>query len=214
MFRILVFAFILVSISSCKKDKVLEPNCESDLDSNYFPLSVGSYWVYDSYKIDSLGNEVKEKYQGRIEVVSEINIGGINYKSLYAEGIYLGKTNPLHVRDSSGYIVSDQGEVLMSYRHFNKVLESGIDSTSQGEIIVRKSSVMYENQIKSTALGTYGTLENKMSFMLYEKYPGASSTFYANGVGIFIKQVHYTHPWINEKSYLEYRLVDYRIRKL
>ena len=53
-------AIALLLISSCKKEEMVPcPTPPIETIPNYMPLAIGNYWVYNNYKIDTLGNETK-----------------------------------------------------------------------------------------------------------------------------------------------------------
>jgi hypothetical protein len=55
MRKLFFIGFALAILTSCQK------NDENPLQkkSVYLPLEIGNYWVYEHYKIDTLGNETK-----------------------------------------------------------------------------------------------------------------------------------------------------------
>ena len=91
--RILAFAISLLAFMACNKTDDNNPVIEKD-PPNYFPMTTGSYWVYNTYKIDSMGNEElrPSKQRGKFEsifgfgkssnIIASLNLDLRRYSSL------------------------------------------------------------------------------------------------------------------------------------
>ena len=106
-----IFLFMSVLIASCSKCDDEMPATQQS-DPNYFPLSQGSYWVYDWVKIDTLGNESSFNRRDSIYVAGDTLINNQNYKVLKGESF--NPTLPLFYRDSSGFLVNEKGALLFA----------------------------------------------------------------------------------------------------
>lgn len=120
-----------VAFYSCSKDDEMT-ECETspygddgiDLgDMDAFPTEVGSYWVYDLYDVDVDGNETFSNQQDSVYVAGDTLINGDVYTVF--RGTFYGLGESLRIlRDSSGYIVNEQGNLVHSYTNFNVPLNS------------------------------------------------------------------------------------------
>ena len=117
---ILIIAVVFAVITSCKKEKVeteIPVVAETVLD--YFPLTEGSYWVYEQMKTDSNGNEIPQIWgYDSIIVKNDTEITGKIYRNV-TEYNYLGSSNPLiHLyRDSADCIVTPEGDIVFSLKN-------------------------------------------------------------------------------------------------
>ncbi len=130
--RFLLGALVCASaFSSCSKDDEIT-DCETipygddgiDLgEMDAFPTTVGSYWVYDIYDVDADGNETLSTTQDSVYVAGDSIVNGISH-TVY-EGTFFGLGESIRLfRDSSGYIVNQEGQLIHSYTNFNIPLES------------------------------------------------------------------------------------------
>lgn len=127
----LMLTVLGLSIISCKKDKKNVPESSGTTQPNYvYVCKPGSYWVYDLYGIDSLGNEILLPGKDSIVIAGDTLIHGDFYHK------YVGFSQwypPVHFeRDSLGYIVDENGTILYS---FNNVV-SDISSMTDGQYLV------------------------------------------------------------------------------
>ena len=98
---------VIILISSCKKEEdVIEQPTTKSVD--YTPLTVGNFWVYENYSIDTLGNETVLIQKDSIVVDRDTVIGSYTYFIL--EGTSYPTINVWGivdiVRDSSDYLVT------------------------------------------------------------------------------------------------------------
>ncbi len=112
MKKILAFTILSLAILSCKKDKV-EPQ---PVNSSYTHVStVGSYWVYDWYDVDSTGNETLwvTSWKDTTRIVGDTTINGEVFQ--HYKGKQWGTPQEYFLRDSSGYVVNPTGSIHYSY---------------------------------------------------------------------------------------------------
>ena len=206
--------FLLVLLA-CEKSN--EPNQEKQEEEplNYYPLTTGSYWVYDTYKIDSLGNETLKSENDTVAIIGDSLIRGNNYKVFYGKPYNLFNMKKIKYcrRDSSGYIVDGYGLVVFQnvnlndtsyfypswakgkyFYHYFMEKYSGNYTTFSTDSVISKNQTIYkvDNGIKELC-----TLEK----------------VYAPGIGLVQDQ----NGWMSEidydRAYYEIRLKDYLIKE-
>ena len=76
MKRVFLLAMILaVFTASCKKEDSETPLTPVPQE-DYLQLKVGNFWVYEGYKVDSLGNEIPTTYlTDSLIIIGDTNIG-------------------------------------------------------------------------------------------------------------------------------------------
>lgn len=110
-----VFAFFIL-IFSCKKENA-EVSCESPFSNSYIPMSVGSYWIYEWYKVDTFGNETLMDWIDTIRIVKD---------TVIREQIFFVHEDENNIRnfyrDSLGYLVNSEGDIFFSSTNFTDTL--------------------------------------------------------------------------------------------
>lgn len=117
-----------IALSACKKDDVEDPIIESEEECdiavvdpplppsnviNYFPMTVGSYWIYDWTTTDTLGVESSFNANDTVRVIGDTLINGNIY--VIFEGDYIGDTQyQNYYRDSANIIVDHTGRRVLS----------------------------------------------------------------------------------------------------
>ena len=116
--QIFILAVFSATIISCKKDSeiILNPPDTSAINpekvTDYYPLSIGSYWVYRKYtidsKVDSNIKEVPYPYEDSIYIEKDTTING----TVYAKFVWFwdNKVGSYYLRDSLDYIVNERGK--------------------------------------------------------------------------------------------------------
>jgi hypothetical protein len=111
--KYLVILFVLsILCVSCNKNNSnpLTPSESNATVADYFPLSVGNYWIYEFYSADSTLNFTDQNTIDSIYIEKDTLLNGQTYKVL--KGSLFQSTT--FVRDSSDYIVTADGVKLFS----------------------------------------------------------------------------------------------------
>ena len=208
---------ITTIILSCKKE---ETSSEIAIETNstaYFPLNKGSFWVYEHRKIDSNGTD--EPYSlmlDTIRVSRDTMIDGHIYTIL--EGRYAPFHTKPHqivdmIRDSSGYLISFNGEVLFAVENFNRVLSKDTGFVNRDFWYYALTRRMkYSNAPLHVKAGSFQTIYDEGSVVFNPDvevpyYERTMVTHYARGVGKVMQRYFYSaSPYTYEK-----RLVAYHI---
>ena len=217
---ILLFVVAMVAMA-CQKDELpVEPGNPTEPEVNYYPLTVGSYWVYQMYKIDSSGVENEINRKDSTIITGDTIINGKTYSVFEKNNSSGGNSNfesEYYIRDSSGYIVGNDGSIVMSFFNFTDTLSQGEMHANNNDptspILFSYSSIMetVENPI-SVPAGDFEVINHKSTIFANENFPVTnprySNTYYSDGVG----QILRTNFFINTDRFeFQWRLTDYFI---
>ena len=168
----------------------------------------GSYWIYQWYRIDTLGLETPT-FQDSIYVVGDTVINN-NTFTLYA-GTEFNQSAYEIYRDSLGFIVNSKGVKLWNKNAI------GPFSSNSNDVATSEASMINNNSTITVPAGTFASLEKSSTFCLINGNPvtpcaqcftGTSN--YVEGVGEIIRQV--TFVGSQDCSQLERRLIRYKIQ--
>ncbi len=146
MKKLLMLTVLSLFFVSCKKEKNTA-NSTSEEPSYHYITSTGSYWVYDRYQIDSLGNEILVPGKDSIVIAGDTTINGkVYFKHVGASAWY---SNQAHFeRDSTGYIVDEHGAILYSFNNVAITLNSAPD----GQFFIANKLDLNENMTTNFGL--------------------------------------------------------------
>lgn len=115
MKKILAFTILGLTVWSCKKENIAPLEIGSpDPGSSAHVTTAGSYWVYDWYQVDSVGNETwLSQWKDTIRITGDTTING-NVFQVY-KGKHMGANTEYYTRDSSGCILNTDGSIIYSY---------------------------------------------------------------------------------------------------
>lgn len=211
MKNLIIISNILL-LFSCKKENldplVVEPQVEFNT-----PKTIGSYWVYEWYRIEKNGDESLLPYKDSIYIVGDTFINNLSYTVYY--GTSMGSNPTIYMeRDSSGYIVDNRGYILYSYINFNDTLRKApMDS------LFGWSKKMVNSLPVTVPVGTFNSIEARRTYYRFSGEPLTTcgnptaiySSWYVDGVGKVIEQTGYISEMLNCGAILESRLVHYYI---
>lgn len=211
---------MLFSFNSCKTEN--KPSNETQLV--YLPMSVGNYWIYQHFIVDSLGIEHPLNSFDSLVITKDTLI---NNKLYYEFG---GRQNnaPFHkfLRDSAGYLLNGNGENIFSTHNFKDTLLKQNDSVEFNKIkrLIFTFKIKMESVpvIKTTAAGEFNTL-NAQGYLTTYYYDSSArlidtiittqNTYYAKNVGIIIQEYQYYTEIKVYKRRFEKRLIRYKLKK-
>jgi len=198
---------------------LLAVSCDKEGDDNnsgnaYYPLSIGNYWVYNHYDVSESGELTETDIIDTVTVTRDTLVGGVVYYVL--EGGYYpivpeNESIVAIVRDSSGYIVDINNEILFSEDNFTDTLRS-VSYSNYGEpFLEARYKMEMEDSPVSTPAGTFdvlnyqGTIETFSDGELDQRR--FTNTYYAREVGKVFDSFFY----VGSNEQFEKRLVDYHI---
>lgn len=111
----LAFGISILVLTACKKEspEINIPN-QNQEPIYKLPTKVGSYWVYQWYSIDANGVETALNQIDSLSIIGDSSANGNNY-AIYRSRDFSGNKNIYLQRDSSGYIVTEHGQVTFKY---------------------------------------------------------------------------------------------------
>jgi hypothetical protein len=201
-------------MSSCKKEDDIKTKI------GYFPLSIGNYWIYQEFMIDTSGNEIANSKLDSV-IIKRDTI--INDKKYF---VFEGTNYPFTargnwgivdiLRDSSGYIVNQNGTVLFTRDNFTDTIAyHAVTDMENGDTLVLMTYQMDKmNKIITVPAGSFdalnyrGTVTTSMNTPGI-KYPRYLNIYYADGVG----KILYTYFYVQSPTIYEKRLVRYYVNE-
>lgn len=206
-----LIALSLIAIS-CKKEKEIIPQPAPNNSSYSYITTAGSYWVYDRYQVDSLGNEVLQPDKDTVRLVGDTIIGSYTYHKFEIEQ-WLENDYVSFQRDSSGFIVNNYGNILYSFNNVNMLLHTYDDgpyrisysidlnenvSTNYG---IKNACVRYKEvtQIDGTAINNCDDLSARFN------------EYYVSGIGVVQTEIEYLNSMVGNCSKKRSKLSSYYI---
>lgn len=209
-------AFLLVF--SCKKDP-LPPNTDClgtscDTLEWSMPSTIGSYWIYEWFVIDSNGVETTMGTFDTLRIIGDTIVNGKVYSTY--KGNHFGTYQQIYSyrRDSSGYVVNDQGKIIYSMKPTGETLNKVL-----GQFHNYISEVGYGLENKTVPAGTFETIP---SYMWVSKTDGTPITtcgdlafnlgeFYSPTQGMIASRTAFITEIEAWCQYREGRLIEYYI---
>ncbi|MBS2099826.1 hypothetical protein [Carboxylicivirga linearis] len=209
---ILMFTLLIIALCSCEKDD----HSVNNLKSDYIPMAVGNYWIYETYNTNTLGEERKQSYVDSVVIVKDTLVNGdifykYEYFKIHNQQSTLERT--LYYRDSCKYLIDIQGRKLFSENNFNDTLRY---HNYVGEVdTIYTSSYKMEafNDIVDIPAGTFSDVLNfKGTVYCNPRYteipnPRYTHNYYARNVGLIFES--YSYVFSGER--LEKKLVRYEL---
>ena len=210
MRKLFLIGVMISILTSCqKKDEI-----PAETKSEYLPLSIGNYWVYEHYMVDSSGIET---------VLPHIDSIFINKDTLIRNNKYFileGHNYPYQridiVRDSSKYLVNSKGEILFSETNFSDILYHTVELINTVDTVYTIDWKMFivENQVNVPA-GLFEALNYKGDINYYygsQNSHLAVNTFLNNYYSPYVGRLLSTYRYYS-KPYerIEKRLTRYYI---
>jgi len=188
---IFLIALLGIIFTSCKKDGK-DDTANPSTSTDYTQLKVGNYRVYERYRIDTIGNETVFGDPDSLIITGDTLIRG----NLYFKEFNVGQEHTSYLRDSSGCLVNELGEILFSEKNFNKVLR--VDTIAPSLAFVEYQMVEGDTMI-SISMGSYACLDYRGTVTsLQPDYPhGTQYTYYfwADGLGMIKSNAYfYNNP--------------------
>ncbi len=208
-----VIGLITFLCCSCRKDPEISIDIPYQPDSIQIVDKPGSWWKYEWFEIDSMGNEL---FLGEVDcmyVAGDTIINGNTFTHITGDSyIYPTPTNWFW-RDSSHYLVDHFGNKLFST--YEKLDTLGIFLGSQYNIY----SIAYGiESLTVVPAGTFMAYETESHYhntngtpftacdSIYVKYRR-----FSNGIGILTEQLSLLTLLQVECKYMERRLTEYYI---
>lgn len=194
--KVLSMICIVFIIASCNKSD--EPSTP-DLQPSYIPMSVGDYWIYDWYEIDSLGTETASGIQDSIVITGDSLLNGQVYFtfSKYNNG---NLKAPSFYRDSLGYLVDPYGFILFSPYTTSDTLYSYWVPNNGPDTIAFIYYTMLPDENISVPAGQFFAKHKQGTVEYYQTNhpnfnPAYVDTYFAQGVGrVYTSSIFLSSP--------------------
>lgn len=201
---------VLLSFVSCRKDpKIIQP--DPPIVGFDIPNTPGSWWKYDWYRIDSLGNETLLEEKDCLYVVQDTIINGNTYIHMQGD-FFIYNEYDWFWRDSAEFVVHENG-----MRRFSTGTSQDTFNISLG---MQNTFTLTKGlkHSKSVPAGTFNTHETQQHFYYSDGTPFTDCAdkwvkheHFADGIGLVSGQTGYI-SWIKTYcGYDEYRLTEYFI---
>jgi len=216
MRKLFYLGFVIILFASCEKDDSNSIN-EIVEKTDYLPLDIGNYWIYQHFDIDSLGNETE---RDRIDSVI------INRDTIINDNQYFileGTNYPYNggawdvieiLRDSCGYIVNEKGQIKFSEDNFSDILASKIEVINDDTIYTLTYQMEIVTNPVTIPAGEFEVLNFKGTVTTPQNIEGIKNPRYLNN--LFSKNVGkvlQTYFFVHSSIISEKRLVRYKIEK-
>ena len=207
----LTFALASCFLIACNKEDSSEKISEN---SSYYPLSVGNYWIYDHYRIHYDGTEnLLTNNTDSIVIAKDTIINSKKYFVFEGTDCKLGN-HAMEVlkimRDSSGYLVNQNGEIHFSSVNFDEdLLVEDYLLPNNDTIYITRYRMEDQPVTLFTPAGTFKVLNFRGTLVdRYHLLPRYLNNYHARGVG----EVQDDYFYLSDSTvYYERRLVRFHV---
>ena len=140
-----------VLFAACSKDLAIpEPQI---IYPNYTPMTVGSYWVYDWYVVDSAGNTQQHPHTDSVYIAGDTIIGTDTF-AIRVGTWFLGSPFRQYLRNLNGDLVTPSGSIIFSATNFTDTLYISYINPNMKEYII----MMDIGEVVTLPIGTFSTV--------------------------------------------------------
>lgn len=209
-------ATFLVLASCSKNDNESGGSQPTDPDYGYIPFYPGNYWIYEHFKIDSLGNETLQDVYDSVVITGTTTINSLSYYVF--QGTFMSGVNDLDtvmiLRDSAGYYVDPSGNIHMADNNFTDTLSyTAFTNNNTGDTLYQSWYKMEEEPGQATVeAGVFETVNYMGTILTHNPAPGVDSIrykdqLYSRNSG----QVLDTYFYLGAPLLFERRLIKYYV---
>lgn len=212
---IFILSFLsLLAFSACHKDEETLP--EDSLPvivENYLPLTVGNYWIYEEFQIDTNGTATDLGKIDSCYIEKDTLINNKTYFKYCRVAPGYGSSIKF-IRDSSHYIVNSNGIILFSSVDFSSILHTYYTIIPVSDTVSVNTSKMTDKDVEiTTPYGTFTTYNYKTTCAIAPAFASNGNerywnTRYANNVGIVAETIA---TYLSTPVFTERRLVRYHL---
>ncbi len=216
--NVFIITVLILILASCSKNENNNSNTSLVIpDAGYIPFYPGNYWVYEHYKIDSLGNETFLETYDSVAITGTEMVNGIPYlvfEGTWMSGLELMDTVYL-LRDSLGYYVDPSGWIHCTDQNFTDTLETFAMVVSNNDTLYEVwYKMLSEPQIISVPAGEFEALNYQGTIYTHNPNQGVpdiryKDRYYSNNVGLVLD----TYFYLGSPYKMERRLKHYYVDK-
>lgn len=207
---LLIVIVSLVVFQSCKKDEP-DPNPtpqESVLD--YYPLTIGNYWIYQNYNCDSGEVNCTSSSIDTNIVTKDTIIFGNKYFKIEGNRLYMEE--PRFYRDSGDFIVDNYGKIIFTILDSDVTYNNVDIINNDGDTVFNWYNYLMDSTKSYTVTaGTFECLDFRLTLF---KYYEESTTeynldnYFAKSVG----PVKETAAFVSNLSGRKRELISYVVQ--
>jgi len=205
MNKLLIIIILITTLGSCSKQEDVTINKLEEEDGNFLPLSVGNYWIYEVSQVDTNGNSTFQKIDS-----TYIDSDTIINNNIYFVIKSSASINYIQfLRDSSGYIVDDNGQKYLYQRLIDDTLYTNLLKSFLGDTL----SFTYRKMSKPPTkiycgLGYLTALDAEVTrYLAYTKTTAYAHYYYSSNIGLIRRQDYFS--FTGKRT--EYSLIRYMI---
>jgi len=209
----LIAAISTVTILGCSKEEIIEVEntpSSSNQSTAHMPLAIGNYWIYDTYSIDTLGNETLSNTSDSAFIARDTIINGATY--YLVEGDFNARIAVgSYLRNEENSLVNFYGSILFTTNNIGSIFSRDTISIGGGEYIYLSTWVNTQSASITVPAGTFNAYDKETEVVATQtEYPwGTRSfhTYYNKNVGAILNQYYYySSPNVNESRLVRYHL--------
>jgi hypothetical protein len=216
---ILFFVILSIIFFSCKKDKDDDNNNNNNNNpvvdlSDYYPLAVGNYWVYQWYDIDSNGIATPSLTGISVDTFSVIDdtlINGISFYVFEMKQHKFFNSYNQYLRDSSNHLIDNFGTKFFSAINFSDTFSFSHNSQT-GITEIRK--MISDTFNVNTPIGNYKGLSCRTAHHHNNPVNGCNGNIqnfdriFSYGIGMVVDNIYFASTC---KYRFERRLIAYHL---
>ena len=213
MKNVILVASILFCLNSCSKN---DPTVKT---SDYLPMKVGNYWIYQNYYFYPNNNVDISLYNDSVCISKDTIIHGNTYykfERYYSVGMAdVGKSIKFY-RDSLGNLIDSNGRIEFSENNINKIILQSYNIINT-DTLSKSTYKMDNTPIKITTPSGiyYNILTFKGEIKPYPNWVTAYNSilysyyYYEKGIGLVSQNI----PNLRGETHSESKLIRYHIIK-
>lgn len=209
-----IILFFPVILFSCQKDESPAATAPPDDVTSYYPLTTGSYWIYQRYILNADSVFVSSGSPDSIAVTGDTLINGNVFKTIEKYNSSNNTGNVRLARDSSGYIINEEGRILMSYVNFTEIIayDTLANPGDTSSIIYTMTSKMENSQdIIEVPSGSFVCIEKEGTVISAPQIPVPNPRYVHTYYALNIGQVKEISFYFSNSTPVENRLISYHI---
>lgn len=216
MKNLILITGVLICFYSCQKEE--KPEETKYLISEYLPLSVGNYWIYQIRNFDISGKEYQTSTFDSTIISKDTIINGkkyFRYDYFEYNSINAYPIDTIYCRDSLKNLITSTGQILFSENNFTDTLLRKTQILEGDTIYTMTCKMEKINEEFSVPIGIYNNLLNlKGTVICSPEYtsienPRYTNKYYAKEIGVIFQSQIY----IGSGGFREKKLIRYNINK-